>query len=130
MDAHRWLNVPYDSGVAFCRDPRQLHGALAMDPPYLMQGAGLEPAHCPPAFWRRARAGAICAALASLGRSGLAALIEETCRPATRFADGLRAAGFEVLNDVVLNQVLVSFGDDDRTRTVIEAVQRDGTSWC
>ena len=130
MDAHKWLNVPYDSGVAFCRDPRHLHGALAMDAPYLMQGAGREPAHYTPEFSRRARGVEIWAALASLGRSGLAALIEENCRLATRFADGLRAAGFEVLNDVVLNQVLVSFGNDDRTRTVIEAVQRDGTSWC
>jgi len=130
MDAHKWLNVPYDSGVAFCRDPKHLHGALAMDAPYLVQGAGREPAHYTPEFSRRARGVEIWAALASLGRSGLADLIESNCRLASRFADGLRAAGFEVLNDVVLNQVLVSFGDDATTRAVIDAIQRDGTSWC
>jgi glutamate/tyrosine decarboxylase-like PLP-dependent enzyme len=130
MDAHKWLNVPYDSGVAFCRDPRHLHGAFAMNAPYLVQGAGREPAHYTPEFSRRARGVEIWAALASLGRSGLADLVESNCRLATRFADGLRAAGLEVLNDVVLNQVLVSFGDDATTHRVIDAVQRDGTSWC
>jgi glutamate/tyrosine decarboxylase-like PLP-dependent enzyme len=130
MDAHKWLNVPYDSGVAFCRDPRHLHGALAMDAPYLVQGTGREPAHYTPEFSRRARGVEIWAALASLGRSGLAELIEDNCRLAARFADRLQAHGFEILNDVVLNQVLVSFGDDARTRAVIDRVQRDGTSWC
>ena len=130
MDAHKWLNVPYDSGVAFCRDPKHLHDAMAMDAPYLVQGAGRESAHYTPEFSRRARGVEIWAALASLGRSGLADLIESNCRLASRFADGLRAAGFEILNDVVLNQVLVSFGDDATTRRVIDAVQREGTSWC
>ena len=130
MDAHKWLNVPYDSGVAFCRDPKHLHAAMAMNAPYLVEGEGREPAHYTPEFSRRARGAEIWAALASLGRSGLADLIESNCRLAKRFADGLRAAGFEVLNDVVLNQVLVSFGDDATTRGVIDAVQRDGTSWC
>ena len=130
MDAHKWLNVPYDSGVAFCRDPKHLHGAMAMNAPYLVEGAGREPAHYTPEFSRRARGVEIWAALASLGRSGLADLIESNCHLAKRFADGLRAAGFEVLNDVVLNQVLVSFGDDATTRSVIDAVQREGTSWC
>ena len=130
MDAHKWLNVPYDSGVAFCRDARHLHAALAMDAPYLVQSAAREPAHYTPEMSRRARGVEIWAALASLGRSGLAALVEENCRLASRFANGLRAAGFEVLNDVVLNQVLVAFGDDATTRAVIDAVQADGTSWC
>jgi glutamate/tyrosine decarboxylase-like PLP-dependent enzyme len=103
---------------------------MAMDAPYLVQGAGREPAHYTPEFSRRARGVEIWAALASLGRAGLADLIESNCRLATRFADGLRAAGLEVLNDVVLNQVLVAFGDDDTTRATIAAVQRDGTSWC
>jgi glutamate/tyrosine decarboxylase-like PLP-dependent enzyme len=72
----------------------------------------------------------IWAALRSLGRSGLADLIERSCRHATRFAEGLREAGYEILNDVVLNQVLVSFGDADATRRVIDGVQADGTCWC
>ncbi len=79
---------------------------------------------------RRARGVEVWAALRSLGRAGLADLIEQCCRHATRFADGLRAAGYEILNDVELNQVLVSFGDDATTRRVIAAIQADGTCWC
>ena len=70
------------------------------------------------------------AALRALGRAGLAELVERCCRHARRFAGGLRAAGHRVLNEVVLNQVLVSFGDADRTRRVIAALQADGTCWC
>jgi glutamate/tyrosine decarboxylase-like PLP-dependent enzyme len=79
---------------------------------------------------RRARGIEIWAALASLGREGLSDLIEQCCRHASRFAAGLRAAGYEVPHDVVLNQVLVRFGDDRRTRAVIERLQRDGVCWC
>jgi glutamate/tyrosine decarboxylase-like PLP-dependent enzyme len=79
---------------------------------------------------RRARGVEIWAALRSLGRTGLADMIERCCRHAARFAEGLRAAGYEILNDVTLNQALVSFGDDETTRRVIEAIQADGTCWC
>jgi glutamate/tyrosine decarboxylase-like PLP-dependent enzyme len=78
---------------------------------------------------RRARGVEIWAALRALGRAGLADLIERTCRQAARFAAGLRDAGYEILNDVVLNQVLVAFGDDETTRRVIAGVQSDGTCW-
>jgi glutamate/tyrosine decarboxylase-like PLP-dependent enzyme len=130
MDAHKWLNVPYDSGIAFCRDAEHLRGAMSMDAPYLMNSEGREPMHYTPEMSRRARGVEIWAALASLGRTGLGALVEDNCVLASRFAVKLRAAGFEILNDVVLNQVLVAFGDDARTRRVIAAVQADGTSWC
>jgi glutamate/tyrosine decarboxylase-like PLP-dependent enzyme len=83
-----------------------------------------------PEMSRRARGMEVWAALRSLGRAGLAEMIERCCRHARRFAEGLTAGGYEVLNDVQLNQVLVSFGDPDKTRKVIEAVQRDGTCWC
>ncbi len=79
---------------------------------------------------RRARGIEVWAALRALGRSGVADLVERTCRHATHFAEGLAAAGFEVLNDVVLNQVLVSFGSDDETQRTIREIQRDGTCWC
>ena len=98
--------------------------------PYLVHGAAREPCDYTPELSRRARGIEIWAALASLGRRGLADLVERCCRHATRFAEGLRAAGFEVLNEVVLNQVLVSFGDDATTRRVIAALQADGTCWC
>lgn len=88
------------------------------------------PADFTPELSRRARGVEVWAALHSLGREGLAALIERTCAHARRFAEKLSAAGFEVLNEVVLNQVLVSFGDAERTKRVIQAVQDDGTCWC
>jgi glutamate/tyrosine decarboxylase-like PLP-dependent enzyme len=86
--------------------------------------------HHTPEASRRARGVELWAGLKSLGRSGLQALIERTCAHAKRFAEGLREAGFTVLNEVVLNQVLVSFGDAENTREVIRRLQEDGTCWC
>ena len=129
-DAHKWLNVPHDSGVAFVREPRHLRAAMSTSAAYLIVGAGREPCHYVPELSRRARGIEVWAALRSLGRSGLADLIERTCARATQFAEGLRAAGHAVLNDVVLNQVLVSFGSGEQTRRVIRRVQEDGTCWC
>jgi glutamate/tyrosine decarboxylase-like PLP-dependent enzyme len=129
-DAHKWLNVPYDSGIVLVRHPQHLRATMACSAPYLVQGAGREPEQYTPEMSRRARGVDVWAALLSLGRSGLADLVERTCRYARRFAEGLRAAGWEVLNDVVLNQVLVSFGDAETTRRVIAALQSDGTCWC
>lgn len=130
IDAHKWLNVPYDSGIAFVRDPQQLYAALSTNAAYLVQDETRDPKDYTPDFSRRARGVEIWAALRSLGREGLADLIERTCRHAARFALGLQQAGYQVLNDVTLNQVLVSFGDDETTRRVIAAVQEDGTCWC
>ncbi|HEX9105846.1 MAG TPA: pyridoxal-dependent decarboxylase, partial [Longimicrobiales bacterium] len=129
-DAHKWLNVPYDSGLALVRDPGALRRAMSYSAAYLPAGSRREPSEYTPELSRRARGVEVWAALRSLGRQGLADLVERCCRHATRFAEGLRAAGCEILNDVVLNQVLVSFGEPERTRAVIEAVQRDGTCWC
>lgn len=128
-DAHKWLNVPYDSGLVFCREPKHLHAAMSSSAAYLIQDAAREPYHFTPEMSRRARGVEIWAALRSLGRNGLADLIERNCQYATRFAEGLRVAGFEILNDVVLNQVMVSFGDNAATRRVIAAVQQEGTCW-
>jgi len=131
LDAHKWLNVPYDSGVALCRDAGALRSAMATGPAaYLVRGTAREPDDYTPELSRRARGVEIWAALASLGRSGLAELVERCCHHATRFAAGLREAGYEVLNEVKLNQVLVRFGDDARTRKVIEGIQADRTCWC
>jgi glutamate/tyrosine decarboxylase-like PLP-dependent enzyme len=129
-DAHKWLNVPYDSGLAFVRDPENLRAAMSITAAYLPQGEHREPSQYAPELSRRARGVEIWAALKSLGRAGLAELIERTCRCALRFAEALSAAGYEILNEVVLNQVLVSFGDPDVTRRVIEGIQEDGTCWC
>jgi glutamate/tyrosine decarboxylase-like PLP-dependent enzyme len=129
-DAHKWLNVPYDSGFAFVRDPEHLRAAMALTASYLPFGAQREPSHYTPELSRRARGIEVWAALRSLGRAGLADLIERTCRHAARFAEGLRDAGYEVLNEVVLNQVLVSFGEDSTTNRVVASIQEDGTCWC
>jgi glutamate/tyrosine decarboxylase-like PLP-dependent enzyme len=129
-DFHKWLNVPYDSGIAFVRQPESLHNAMAISAAYLPGREAREPAQYTPESSRRARGVEVWAALRSLGRQGLAELIERNCRFAERFAEGLRSAGYPVLNDVVLNQVLVSFGDTEMTRRVIEGVQEDGTCWC
>jgi glutamate/tyrosine decarboxylase-like PLP-dependent enzyme len=129
-DAHKWLNVPYDCGVALVRDSAAIYEALNTQAAYLPPGALRDPMQWTPESSRRARGVEVWAALKSLGRSGLAEMVERTCRHATRFAEGLRAAGHTVLNEVVINQVLVRFGDDARTQAVIEAVQRDGTCWC
>lgn len=129
-DAHKWLNVPYDSGLVFVRDAAHLRAAMSAAAAYLHGGEGRDPMLYVPETSRRARAVEVWAALRALGRDGLADLIERNCRYAARFADGLKAAGYHVLNEVVLNQVLVAFGDEDRTRQVIRAVQEDGTCWC
>ena len=130
-DAHKWLNVPYDSGLAFVREPGALPAAMAITAEYLPSpGSERSPSDFTPELSRRARGVEVWAALRSLGRSGLAEMFERNCRQARRFADGLASAGFEILNDVVLNQVLVSFGTPETTRQVISAVQADGTCWC
>jgi glutamate/tyrosine decarboxylase-like PLP-dependent enzyme len=130
VDCHKWLNVPYDSGLAVVREPEHLRAAMAFGAAYLPAGEKREPAHYVPEASRRARGIEVWAALRSLGREGLAAMIERNCRLAVRFADGLRGAGYPVLNEVVLNQVLVSFGEDEFTRRVIADIQNDGVCWC
>ncbi len=130
-DAHKWLNVPYDSGLAFVRDPDALRAAMAVTAEYLpTTNPDRNPFDYTPEMSRRARGVEVWAALRGLGRQGAADLIERNCRYARRFAEGLRSAGFPVLNEVVLNQVLVSFGDAERTQRVISQIQFDGTCWC
>ena len=130
-DAHKWLNTPYDSGIAIVRDPHALQAAMSITAAYLPTvSAHRNPADFTPELSRRARGVDVWAALRQLGRSGVAELVDRCCRHATRFAVGLADAGYEILNDVVLNQVLVAFGDVHTTIRVIAAVQEDGTCWC
>ena len=132
-DGHKWLNVPYDSGYAFCAHPDAHAAAMAYTAAYLV-GQSHGGLRSPSAYVlessRRARGFATWAALRQLGRNGIAGLIERCCALARRFADQLAAVdGVTVVNDVVLNQVLVGFGDDDETERVIDAVQRSGECW-
>lgn len=130
-DAHKWLNVPYDSGLVFCRRPQDMRAAMSTSAAaYLTHGDERTPYDYTPEFSRRARGIEIWAALRSLGRAGLADMIERTCQHAARFAEGLQTVGYQVLNQVALNQVLVSFGDAETTRRIMAAVQAEGACWC
>ncbi len=129
-DAHKWPNANYDCGLAIVRDAEALRACMGLSAAYLTPGTRREPMYHTPESSRRARGVELWAALKSLGRSGLAELVERTCTHAQRFATGLRAAGCEVLNEVVINQVLVSFGDASKTQEVIRRVQEEGTCWC
>jgi len=129
-DAHKWPNIGYDCGVALVRDPGTLRAAMSINAAYLMEGATREPAHYNPELSRRARAVELWAGLRSLGRSGMAEIVERTSSHARRFAAGLRETGFEILNDVVINQVMVSFGEPEKTLRTIARLQADGTCWC
>lgn len=129
-DAHKWPNAGYDCGVVLLRNGDALRKALGINAAYLESGARREPMNHTPDSSRRARGVELWATLKALGRAGLRELVERTCGHAQRFAKGLRDAGFEVLNEVVINQVLVSFGAPEVTREVIRRIQEDGTCWC
>ena len=123
--------MPYDSGIAFVRDPEALRAAMAVTADYLPAAGDVRnPSDYTPELSRRARGVDVWAALRSLGRAGIDELVDRCCRHATRFAEGLAAAGHEILNAVELNQVLVSFGEPARTARVIAALQAEGTCWC
>ncbi len=131
VDCHKWLNVPYDSGLAIISDPASARAALGTSASYLPSAGEREPGDLVPEMSRRARAIPVYAALRSLGRRGVAAMVERCCAHARLLAESMAAIdGAEVLNDVVLNQVLIRFDDDDETtQAMIEAVQRGGEAW-
>ncbi len=131
-DGHKWPNIGYDCGIGLVRDPKPLRAAMAVQAAYLMQSHGeqREPSHYNPELSRRARGVELWAGLRSLGQSGIAEIVDRTCGHARRFASGLSAAGYRILNDVTINQVLVSFGEADRTLKTIARVQAEGTCWC
>lgn len=128
-DCHKWLNTGYDCGIALVRDGSALAASMESAAAYLPGGAS-EAMFLTPQSSQRARGVEVWAALAALGQDGVAELVGTSCRLARKFAAGMQAAGFEVLNDVVLNQVLVSFGSASLTDDVIAAVQSEGTCWC
>jgi len=129
-DAHKWLNVTYDSGIAFVRNAASLRASMAAPAAYLLSGNEREAMYHSPDSSRRARGVEVWAALRFLGRTGVRDLIRGGCERAQEFATALRGAGFSVLNEVVLNQVLVSFGDAATTQEVIRRIQCEGTCWC
>ena len=129
-DGHKWPNIGYDCGIALVRDPDHLRAAMSIQASYLALGEHREPSDYNPELSRRARGVELWAGLRSLGRSGMAEIVERTSGHARRFAQGLRAAGYQVLNEVVINQVLVSFGTAEKTLATIARLQTEGTCWC
>jgi glutamate/tyrosine decarboxylase-like PLP-dependent enzyme len=133
-DAHKWLNVPYDSALVLCNDAEAHRAAMTVSASYLIQDGGAravrDQVDWVPEFSRRARGFAVYAALRSLGRNGLAELVERACECAQLFAERIVSlSGVELVNDVVLNQVLFRFGSDDETDDVLRRVQDAGDVW-
>ena len=128
-DAHKWPNIGYDCGLALVRRPQMLKETMSMKAPYLLLGSNREPSDHNPELSRRARGVELWAGLRSMGRKGIAEVIERCSRHARHFAEGLRKAGFEVPNEVVINQVLVNFGSKEKTLRTITRLQEDGTCW-
>ncbi|MBA2554399.1 MAG: aspartate aminotransferase family protein [Geodermatophilaceae bacterium] len=129
-DAHKWLNVTYDSGIVLLRDAEALHRSFGSVAGYLPPDEGFEAMHHTPQSSQRARQIEVWAVLRCLGRTGVADLVANSCRQAQRIAAAMTQAGLHVLNDVVLNQVLVAAHSDDATGRLVTAVQDDGTCWC
>jgi glutamate/tyrosine decarboxylase-like PLP-dependent enzyme len=129
-DGHKWPNIGFDCGIVMVRMAKALKEAMSIQAAYLMQGDQREPSHYNPELSRRARGVELWAGLRSLGRSGMAEIVERTSSHARRFAAGLKAAGYQVLNEVVINQVLVSFGSAEKTLATVARLQAEGTCWC
>jgi len=130
IDLHKWLNVPYDAGAVICKHPKALQEALSVSAAYLPESVDPDPYCNTPEMSRRARGIETWAAIYSLGKEGVIELIDRCCTCAKLFSVNLQKAGFEILNEVTLNQVLVSFGNAELTNKIIQEIQEDGTCWC
>lgn len=129
LDCHKWLNVPYDSGIAFVADEAKLRASMAAVAQYIVGGSGRAPMHLGLQMSQRARAIDSWAVLKHLGSNGVADLVARSCELAQRFGERLSSAGVEILNEIVLNQILARFDDDATTDAVVQAVQAEGTCW-
>ena len=132
-DGHKWLNVPFDCGIALCAHRDDHEAAMEYAAPYLAVSeshVARDPMGYSPEFSRRARAVPVWAAIRELGREGITALVDRCCAHARAIAEGLAALpGCEIVNEVVLNQVLFRFEDDVRTQAILAAVQEEGEAW-
>lgn len=129
VDAHKWLNTPYDCGLAICSNPQAVHAVMTTQAPYLLSGAQASPKDMVPEFSRRARGVEVWAAVKEMGRDGIAELIDRCCDHSLALAAGLRGMGFEVLNDVVLNQVVATIGTPEQLARIVSTVQAEGECW-
>ena len=129
IDGHKWPNLTQESAVYICRDKQAVHDVFGVNATYLMKDANRQPNNYTPELSRRARGIEFWAALKSLGAEGVASIIDRCCSHASRFADGLRAAGYTVLNDVVLNQVVFVGVDEAHTRRALKFIQDSERLW-
>ncbi len=129
VDGHKWLNLTHDSAIYFCRDTEAVNDVFGVDATYLMKDENRQPNHFTPELSRRARGIEFWAALKSLGRTGVESIIDRSCAHARRFADGLQLAGYIVLNDVVLNQVVFVADNEEQTRKALKLIQDSGRVW-
>ncbi|BBM01587.1 pyridoxal-dependent decarboxylase [Microbulbifer sp. GL-2] len=129
VDGHKWLNTPYDCGVAICKDAEAVYRVMTTQAPYLQEGGGRPPKDMVPEFSRRARGVEVWAAIQEMGTDGVAELIERCCSYARQLAQGLLDMGYELLNEVVLNQVVATIGSEDELHRIVRAVQEGGVCW-
>ncbi|MEL7500376.1 MAG: aminotransferase class V-fold PLP-dependent enzyme [Planctomycetota bacterium] len=129
VDGHKWLNIPQDSAIYACRDHQAVNDVFGTSATYLMRDEHRQPNNLVPELSRRARGIEFWAALKTLGRQGVEELVDRNCQHATRFAEGLAAAGYDVLNDVVLNQVVFACHDEATTRSALKQIQSSGVTW-
>jgi glutamate/tyrosine decarboxylase-like PLP-dependent enzyme len=129
FDCHKWLNIPHDSAIAVCRNASTITDMFGVTAPYLVEGALREPNHHTPELSRRARGIEIWAALKHLGKDGLAEIINNTSNHAKRFAWELDALGITIMNDVVINQIVGTFDNEEKLDQFISNVQKSGKTW-
>ena len=129
VDAHKWLNTPYDCGISICRNPESVHEVMTTVAPYLSSNNIVPPKDMVPEFSRRARGVEVWAAIKEMGRDGITDLINRSCKHAEHLALGLKDMGYEILNDVVLNQVVATIGTADDIQAITLLVQKEGECW-
>lgn len=129
VDGHKWLNIPQDSAIYVCRDHQAVNEVFGTSATYLMRDSRRQPNNLVPELSRRARGIEFWAALKTLGKQGVEDLVDRNCGHANRFAEGLALAGYEVLNDVVLNQVVFACGEETKTRNALSCIQSSGVLW-
>lgn len=129
VDGHKWLNLPHESAIYFCRDAQAVDDVFGISATYLVRDENRQGNNFTPELSRRARGVEFWAALKFLGKEGIAEIVDQSCTHAEHFAEGLKNIGLSVLNDVVLNQIVFSAGSEDMTRLVLKEIQNTGTLW-
>jgi len=129
VDAHKWLNTPYDCGIAICCAPDSVHEVMTTVAPYLTSSNNVPPKDMVPEFSRRARGVEVLAAIKEMGQEGIEDLIDRCCKHAEHLASGLQGMGYEILNEVALNQVVATTGTPEELQEIVTLIQSEGECW-